>query len=95
LDHLVSGGQQRLGDGEVEGFGGLEVDDQFELGWLDDWQLAGFLAFENAPGIDAKKTIGMVVVAAFASRAATTPEATITATWRRTRPATSTGSRSY
>ena len=27
LDHLVCGGQQRFGDGEAEGFGGLEVDD--------------------------------------------------------------------
>jgi hypothetical protein len=26
LDHLVGGGQQRFGDGEAEGFGGLEID---------------------------------------------------------------------
>jgi hypothetical protein len=37
LDHLVRRGEQRFGDGEAEGFGGLEVDHQFELGWQLDW----------------------------------------------------------
>jgi hypothetical protein len=36
LDHLVSGGQKRFGDGEAERLGGLEVDDQIELGRLLD-----------------------------------------------------------
>ena len=32
LDYLVGGGQQRFWDGEAEGFGGLEIDDELELG---------------------------------------------------------------
>ena len=34
LDHLVRRSQQRLRDGEAERFGGLEVDDQIDFGWL-------------------------------------------------------------
>jgi len=53
LNDLVSRGQQRFRDGEAESFGGLEVDDEFQLGRLLDRQIGWFLAFENAPGIDA------------------------------------------
>ena len=41
-----------------------------------------------------EKTIGIVVVAAFAAGAAGVPVATITATWRRTRSAANAGRRS-
>jgi hypothetical protein len=34
LNYFVGGGQQRFRDGEVEGFGGLEVDDELEPGRL-------------------------------------------------------------
>jgi hypothetical protein len=37
LDHLIGSAQQRRWDRQAEGFGGPEVDDQFELGWLLDW----------------------------------------------------------
>jgi hypothetical protein len=53
LNYLVRGGQQRFRDGKAERFGGLEVNDQFQLGRLLNWQIGWFLAFENAPGIDA------------------------------------------
>jgi hypothetical protein len=36
FDHLIRPLQERLGDREAEGLGGLEVDDQFELGGLFD-----------------------------------------------------------
>jgi hypothetical protein len=32
MNHLVRRGQQRFRDGKAERFGGLEVDDQLELG---------------------------------------------------------------
>jgi hypothetical protein len=36
LDYLIGGGQQRFRDREAKGFGGLDVDDQLELGRLQD-----------------------------------------------------------
>src|SRR4030095_5770031 len=39
FDHLIRPRQQQRGDGEAEGFGGLEVDDQLELRGLLDWQV--------------------------------------------------------
>src|ERR1700686_2600634 len=57
LDHLVGGRQQRFRDGEAEGLGGLEVDDQFELGGLLHRQIGSFLAFENTAGIDANLVV--------------------------------------
>src|SRR6516225_65264 len=51
LNNLIGGGQQRFRDGEAEGFGGLEVDDQFKLGGLDDRQVGRFFAAKNAAGI--------------------------------------------
>ena len=56
LDHLVGGGRQRLGDGEAEGFSGLEVDDELEFRPTHR-QIAGLLAAENAAGIVAKLAI--------------------------------------
>src|SRR6516162_10248720 len=49
LDHLISGGQQRFRDGEAERLGGLEVDDQFELGGLLHRQIGWFLALVWGP----------------------------------------------
>jgi hypothetical protein len=49
LDHLVSRGQQRFRDGEAEGFGGLEVDEEFGLARLHDRQVGWLVAFEDTP----------------------------------------------
>src|SRR5260370_20443343 len=53
LDHLIGGGQQRFWDSKAERLGGLQVDDELELGWPHDRQVGRFLAFEDAAGIDA------------------------------------------
>jgi hypothetical protein len=36
---------------EAEGFGGLEIDYQFEFDWCLDWKLGRLLSFENAVDI--------------------------------------------
>jgi hypothetical protein len=54
LDHFVGASEQRRWDGDVDGAGSLQVQHQFELGWLDDRQVAGFLPLENAPDIAAR-----------------------------------------
>src|SRR5580704_14499229 len=48
LDHLIRPLQERRRDREAEGLGGLEVDDELELGGLLDGKVAGFRALEDA-----------------------------------------------
>src|SRR5215467_4716356 len=52
LDHFIRPRQQRLRDRQAKGFGGLEVDDQLELGGLLDRQVAGLGALEDLVDID-------------------------------------------
>src|SRR5215471_18708466 len=53
FDHLVGEREQLVGDTEAERLRGFEVNDQLELGWLDDRQVCWLFAFEAAPGIAA------------------------------------------
>src|SRR4030095_9308088 len=39
LNHLIRPLENRLGDRQAEGFGGIEVDDQFEFGGLLNGQI--------------------------------------------------------
>src|SRR5712692_10150739 len=45
-DHPIGAHEKRLRDREAEGFGGLEIDDQFKFGRLLDRQLARLGALE-------------------------------------------------
>jgi hypothetical protein len=47
----------RFRDSEAERLGGLEVDDKIEFDRLLDWHVGWFLAFENAPSIDASSMV--------------------------------------
>ena len=46
--------QHRRGHVEAERLGGLEVDDELELGRLLHRQVGGLLALENAVGVDTR-----------------------------------------
>jgi hypothetical protein len=57
LNNLIGSRQQRFRDIKAEGLGGLEVDDELELGRLHDWQVGRVGAVEDFAGIDASLTI--------------------------------------
>src|SRR5262245_51106058 len=57
LDHLVGTPDERVGDGDAECLGGLEVNVQLNFGCLLDRQVSGLVALENAAGIDAGQTV--------------------------------------
>ena len=57
FDQLIGAGEQRRRHGEAERLSGREVDDQLELGRLQNGQVSGFGALENSARIDARLTI--------------------------------------
>ncbi len=57
LDHLVGTLQQRLGHGETERPGGLEVDDQLEFARLLKWQISGFGTLQDFTSVNAFQMI--------------------------------------
>jgi len=70
LNYFVRRGQQRFRDGEAEGFDSLEVDDQLDFRDLLHGEIGWFLAFENAPGIDANLVVPIAEAAAITHQAA-------------------------
>src|SRR5262245_27726607 len=52
FDHLVGDGKQRRWHGETRRPGSLGVDNQLELGCLNDRQLCRFCALEDAADVD-------------------------------------------
>ena len=56
LDHLVCSKQERCRDREAGGPGGLEVDDQFELGRLLDGQITRSTLFNERAVHDFRRT---------------------------------------
>ena len=57
LDHFVGDGEHVGRDYQAERLGGLQVDYQFELGRLQNRQVGGLLAFEDATRVDAHLAI--------------------------------------
>jgi hypothetical protein len=51
FDHLVGAARQRQRDRNAERLGGLEVDEELDLGCLLDRQVGWFFALKNAAGI--------------------------------------------
>jgi hypothetical protein len=60
--HLIRALQERRGDRQAKGLGGLEVDDQLELRRLLDGEIAGLGALENlvhvGPGVPIETSSG-------------------------------------
>jgi hypothetical protein len=52
LDHLVGTREQRWRHGDAEHPSDMSIDNQLELGRLQDRQVRRQRAFEDAPGID-------------------------------------------
>src|SRR5262249_61505907 len=52
MDHLVGSLYEGLRNRKAENLGGLEVDDQFKLGWLLDGKIGGLRALQGPVDID-------------------------------------------
>jgi hypothetical protein len=59
FDQLVGAAEKRLWHCEAERLCRLEIYDQFEVGWLHDREIGGFLALQNPAGIVARLAIGV------------------------------------
>ena len=70
LDHLVGDGKESRRHLDAERPGGLQVDDELELGRLHDRQIGRLGALEDVAGIDAHLTITVREVGSIAHQAA-------------------------
>src|SRR3954470_24860779 len=70
FNHLVGAKQKRLWDLQAERFGSLEIDGQFELGRLDDGEIARLRALENTTGIDPRLTPSKCAISAITDQTA-------------------------
>src|SRR5262249_42880330 len=70
FDHLVGAGEQWQRDSDAEGLGGLEIDDQLDLGGLLDGQITRLFALENFADVNADQTIVFRLIASVAHQPA-------------------------
>src|SRR5262245_63459307 len=70
FDHLAGAGEQLGWNIDLEGFRGLPVDHQLELGCTIDWQISWLGAFEDPADLDPRATISVDDVVAVANQTA-------------------------
>src|SRR5262245_31882747 len=51
FDHLVGSIQQAKWHGETERLGGLQVDDEIEFSWLQNWKIGRLFTFKDSSGV--------------------------------------------
>src|SRR5438128_7777104 len=71
LNDLIRPPQQRLRNRQPERLGGLEVDDQLELGWLLDGEIGGSRALQDLVDIDGTASVEIGRIRGVAHQAAT------------------------
>src|SRR5262249_5622555 len=67
---FVGAARQRQRDRDAERLGGLEVEEQLDLGGLLNQQIGRLVALENPPGVSADQTVVFRFTAAIAHQAA-------------------------
>ena len=58
FDHLVRTAEYRDRHADAQRLGSLEIDHQFDLSGLLDWQVRRLFAFQNATSVDTGQAIG-------------------------------------
>src|SRR5262249_38599920 len=53
FNHLVGSIEQAKWYGETKRPGGLQVDDEIEFSWLQNWKIGRLFTFEDSSGVDA------------------------------------------
>jgi len=70
FNHLIGERNQPRWNGEAEGFGSPEIDDELELGRLQDWQIAWLCAFQDLSNIVASLSVGIRDIRSVADQSA-------------------------
>ena len=70
FDHLISKREHRRWHGDGERLGGSEIEDQVELGWLQDRQIGGLFALKDLADVAAGLAIRIRKVGSIARQSA-------------------------
>ena len=70
IDHFIGGDQEPVGNGDAEGFGGLQIEHEFDLGSDQHRQIFGPVTLQDAPGLNAGLAVAVGNVRPVAHQAA-------------------------
>ena len=77
FDHLVRARLHRRRHANAERLGGFEIDDQFKLRCLHDWQFGGIFTLENPAGVNAGQAVAVQRVRSVVHQTASRSKVTI------------------